>query len=489
MKVQRLLLCLIITVILIVTMMPLGSAATPGEVNAAIDEGLVYLATQQNPDGSFGTGAQDYLIGQTGEAVLAFENNGHLPGSGTSYSVNVEKGLDYLFSTAQETAIAPQTAGDPDTNGDGKGVYFSTAGHEQYASGIVAMAIVGSNTPNRVVTTGPLAGQTYKQVLTNVVDYLAWAQNDESHGTSRGGWRYFANQGSSDNSVSQWPVLAFISAEQWGVSAPAFVKSELNFWIDYIQNDVSGCSGYASPDDMSYSYVARTGALLVEMYYFGDTATTPRVQLATTCINNNWELGGDFGNKGDYYAMYAVFKGLALLDITTLPGPGDWHDDYDDWLLAAQQPNGEWPAQGYWFTSLLDTAYAILILQKTILPVEVTVTFPACDELNVDYSVGKLTVDGTLTIYKDSIEFDQVILDDFTSAATYTKAIESGTHTYKAVLDVTTAEGLQVVVERTGISETCPPTGVPEFPSLALPAGMILGIAFVVYSLRVTKKD
>jgi hypothetical protein len=471
-------------------MMPLASAATPGAVNQAIDDGLAYLATQQNPvTGSFGTGSQYYLVGQTGEAVLAFENNGHLPGSGTLYSANVEKGLDYLFTYAQTVPIGVQQAGDPDTNSDGLGVYITCTGEDLYCTGIAAMAIAGSNTPDRVVTTGPLAGQTYKQVLTNMVDYFAWAQNDPTTGNSRGGWRYGANYGSSDNSVSQWPVLALISAEQWGINAPAFVKSELNFWVTYIQNP-NGCSGYDSPGNWgSYSYMARTGSLLVEMYYLGDTAATPRVQLATTCIDTNWEVGGTYGNKGDFYAMYAVFKGLALLGISTLPGPGDWHDDYDDWLLANQQPNGEWPAQGPWFTSWLDTAWSILILQKTILPVEVTLTFPACDELKVDYSVGRLTVDGTLTIYKDGIQFDQVTLAGFTGAGTYTTAIESGTHTYKAVLDVTTAQGLQVVVERTGTSETCPPTGVPEFPSLAIPAGMILGIAFVVYSLRVTKKD
>jgi hypothetical protein len=490
MKIQRLLLCLIITSVFIVTMMPLASAATPGEVNAAIDDGLAYLATQQNADGSFGgSGGGAYTIGETGEAVLAFENNGNLPGSGTAYSGNVEKGLDYLFTKAATTAIGVQPAGNPDTNGDGLGVYIACSGEDLYCTGIAAMAIVGSNTPDRVVTTGPLAGQTYKQVLTNMVDYFAWAQNDVNTGNSRGGWRYGANYGSSDNSVSQWPVLALISAEQWGINAPAFVKTELNFWVTYIQNP-NGCSGYSSPGDWQwYSYVARTGSLLVEMYYLGDTAATPRVQLATTCINTNWELGGQYGNKGDYYAMYAVFKGLALLGITTLPGPGDWHGDYDDWLLAAQQPAGGWPQDQEWGSSWLDTAWAILILQKTILPVEVTVTFPVCDELEVDYSVGRLTVDGTLTIYKDGIQFDQVTLTGFTGAATYTKAIESGTHTYKAVLDVTTAEGLLVTVERTGTSETCPSTGVPEFPSLALPAGMILGIAFVVYSLRVTKKD
>ena len=236
--------------------------------------------------------------------------------------------------------------------------------------------------------------------------------------------------------------------------------------------------------------MARTGSLLVEMYYVGDTAATPRVQQATSCINTNWGVTGGYGNKENLYAMYAVFKGLTLLQINTLPGPGDWHDDYDNWLLGTQQDGGGWNQWSALGTQNLDTSWAILILQKTILPVEVTVTFPVCDELKVDYSVGQLTVDGTLTIFKDGIQFDQVTLADFTGAATYTKAIEPGAHTYRAVLDVTTEQRQNIQVERTGTSpETCNLHPVPEFPSLALPAGMILGIAFVVYSLRATKKD
>jgi hypothetical protein len=35
----------------------------------------------------------------------------------------------------------------------------------------------------------------------------------------------------------------------------------------------------------------------------------------------------------------------------------------------------------------------------------------------------------------------------------------------------------------------CPTTSAPEFPSIALPIGMILGLIFVVYSLRKTPKE
>ena len=63
-------------------------------------------------------------------------------------------------------------------------------------------------------------------------------------GGGRGGWRYGANYSDSDNSVAQWPVLGLIAAEQWGIYAPDWVKSELNYWVNYVQN-ANGCSGYS----------------------------------------------------------------------------------------------------------------------------------------------------------------------------------------------------------------------------------------------------
>jgi hypothetical protein len=282
-------------------------------------------------------------------------------------------------------------------------------------------------------------------------------------------------------------VLALVSAEQWGINAPAFVKSELNYWIDYIQEDTTGCSGYDAPGNwMDYSTTARTGALLVEMYYVGDNAATPRAQLAAGCLNTHWQDGGAYGNKGDYYAMYAIFKGLALMSINTLPGPGDWHMDYTDWLLAHQQISGGWPQDSEWGSPFLDTSWAILILQKTILPVEVTITFPACDA-KVAYSVGVLTVDGTLTIYKDDVQIDQVTLTGFTGAGTYTTPLAPGTHTYKAILDVTTAQNQNIVVlaENTGTEPgNCGGNNVPEFPSAILPATMIIGFLGAVLLIQ-----
>jgi len=312
-------------------------------------------------------------------------------------------------------------------------------------------AIAGSNTPDRVVTTGSQNGRTYEDVMIDTVDYVAFGQNDV--GTGTGGWRYNANYGDSDNSVSQWPVLGLIAAEQWGIIAPAFVKDDLNIWIDYIQNDVSGGSGYDSPT--YWVNVAKTGALLIEQYYVGDTKETPRVIAAANYINTNWAVD----NKGDYYAMYGVFKGLELLDIGTIPLPDgtfEWHDDYTDYLVSNQHSDGNWPTGGYG-SLVLSTDWAILILQGTVFPIEITVdvmdsdcgAFMASVPVKVDYSVERFEVDGKLEIFEDGNLIDEVVLTDFMGTATYTNTFEEdvvGEHTYKAVLTVTTKEDPPVTV-------------------------------------------
>jgi hypothetical protein len=432
----------------VLAVMPAVNAATEEEINTAIDCGLAYLAVNQNLDGSFGSGDDDYKIAQTAEAVLAFENEGHFPGGATLYSENVEKGLDYIFGYAKTmTTVGVSGQPDVDANGNGIGVYFCSDIYRSiYNTGIVMTAIVGSNTLDRVVTTGSQAGRTYEEVMIDTVDYVAFGQN--SAGTATGGWRYYANYGGdSDNSVSQWPVLGLIAAEQWGIIAPAFVKDDLNIWIDYIQNDVSGGSGYANPN--SWVNVAKTGALLIEQYYVGDTKETPRVIAAANYINTNWAVD----NKGNYYAMYGVFKGLELLDIGTIPLPDgtfDWHDDYTTYLVNNQLTDCSWPNSPYG-SIVLDTDWAILILQGTVFPIEITVdvmdsdcgAFMASVPVKVDYSVERFPVNGKIEIFEDGDLIDQVDLENFIGTATYTNTFESdvvGEHTYKAVLTVTTLD-------------------------------------------------
>ncbi|MGD8536355.1 MAG: hypothetical protein PVF66_10950, partial [Candidatus Aminicenantes bacterium] len=467
---------------------PKAKAATQLEIDAAIQKGLAWLATQQQSDGRFGYSSNP--VAHTAAAVLAFENEGHFPGGGTEYSDEVERGLDFIFRFARVRSISMQPYGDPDTNEDGLYVSFYDDSYtrEVYESGMVMQAIVASNTPDRLVTTGSCTGWTYRRVMENLVDWAAFGQVD--YGTGRGGWRYYANYGNSDNSTAQWPVLGLVAAEQWGIHAPQFVKDELNIWIDYIQNDSNGGSGYHDP--WTYVNISKTGGLLVEMYYVGDDQYTSRAQAAINFINSRWNNGPSgtwYGNKGHAYAMFSVFKGLELMDVDTIPNAlaspetpaGDWWGDYCEYLVNAQIPvgtdQGYWGGYSYW-NHWLSTAWYIVILQATVFPVEVTVDAPecACDtgyEVEINYSVERFEADGTLEIYKDDDvdPAEVVLIEAFQGSASHIHVVDSddpGTHTWRAVLNVTAGD-VSAQAEDTDSLSVCETPQVGDIPDQITP--------------------
>jgi hypothetical protein len=84
------------------------------------------------------------------------------------------------------------------------------------------------------------------------------------------------------------------------------------------------------------------------------------------------------GNIGNFYAMYAVMKAAMTAQPTVVWTFGThwWQNgtgEYDDWLVANQNPDGSWPAQ--WdSTRVLSTEWALLILEKVAPPPPFSVT-------------------------------------------------------------------------------------------------------------------
>jgi hypothetical protein len=422
--------------------------ATAAQINTAINNAMAWLASQQAADGHIGS---QYLVATTAQAVQTLEAKGNFPGAGKTYSAVVEKGLDYLFSQATTVAIGKQTHGqvqdNPDIYGDGLGVVIQSSGEPMYDEGIVMSAIAASNTPDGphgTVKGGPLDGWTYKKVLQHMVSYCAWAQvdgdyidwNGKDQG-GEGGWIYGPiNNDSSqgDGSVSQWPALGLSAAEQapWKIFAPAFVKTELNKWVTYIQGDDGGCGyRYKNGGDGINEDISKTGGLLVMMQYLGDTPNTPRVKKALDYINTHWnETPASFpsgniwyGNYGHPYAMFAVYKGLELMGVQTIPNAaatpnslkGDWYGSFSDYLanptstVHSDFPThqnvisteggtmGSWngyPTTGYqYWNTTLATAWYADVLQKTVF-----VRPPEVDSVVIDDGTGQRAKVRSLTV-------------------------------------------------------------------------------------------
>ena len=261
------------------------SAASEAEIEQAIEDGTTWLLSQQNGDGSWGT---SYQVGNTGLALANLGSRNH-----TAYSTEISDGLNYLFAHAHIVDISSEPSADTNSNGNGVAIY--TSGFSMYEIGIavIALAECGGATPDAVVDVPGSAvnGWTYKAVLQDALDYLAFAQGNSGNG--RGSWYYWANSATGDNSIAGYVVigLAYADASDCDITIPDFVYDDLgDYWIDYIQNDPGtsddgglanpdGGSGYCQPD--SWVNIYKTGNLLFQMALAGDEKTTPRVQNAT----------------------------------------------------------------------------------------------------------------------------------------------------------------------------------------------------------------
>ena len=359
-----------------------------GTIAEAIADGVEWLAAQQNPDGSWGT---RYALAKTALALLKLETHAMDPNAFDPpfdspldpeypYHTHVEKGLDFLFANADTEDIDPQLAGDPDGDGDGIGVFFDKQGDDDYYpiynTGIVMMAIAASLAPDRVidVSGSELNAWTYKQVLQDAVDYIAWAQTDWGYG--KGGWNYgpMDDMGPrSDQSNSGWVTLGLMYAENkpFEVPIPGFVRSELDYWIDYTQDDVDGDSddGGSHYSDLDGANILRTGNLLQQMAFRGDTPATPRVQDAIDYLVRHWDSYYGPGWRECptcYQATYTTMKGLETFGIESIDSI-DWFQDFVDAILAEQTTDGGWPISCHdKGERILSTEWALLTLQKAI---------------------------------------------------------------------------------------------------------------------------
>ncbi len=161
-------------------------AATEAEKQTAIDNGLAWLASQQQADGSWNYAGGSYNEAATGAALLAFveQKNKPLGWNGKDYTAVVNKAVTYLLKNANAVDISTANWwGFKGKNNSGKGLDWYGNGETTYTTGIVLPAIcrmtAGIVTPTTVINgTGNanVDGLTYAQVIQQVVDLWVWGQ-------------------------------------------------------------------------------------------------------------------------------------------------------------------------------------------------------------------------------------------------------------------------------------------------------------------------
>jgi len=386
-------------------------ASTEAQKQAAIDDGLAYLASTQGAQGQW-TGS-GYNAADTAAALLSFieQKSKPLGWNGADYSAAVTNGLNYLMTQATQVNVGLRPDGfNADQSGTGHGLYWGAQGETTYISGLALTTLAKAvssgyvNATDVIVSTNPAVnGKTYGLVIQESVDMYLAGQSTAANGVYRGGWRYYPSQGLADNSTTQWGAIGMLAAGQAGAVVPGYTKDELKYWINYIQNPVSGGSGYDSPGYLVNE--SKTGGLLVEMAFtgyngsggFGDTGGASTMTGALNFLNANWPDGPSAtwdGNFGHPYSMWSVYKGLeSTIGLTgtaisnfmftgagqVKDNPGDvwnWWEDYSQYLTNSQLANGSWGGYSYWGPTLA-TSWYINILNATAIGPGPSVPEPA----------------------------------------------------------------------------------------------------------------
>lgn len=443
------------------------------EVNMAIDHGLWELNSRMtySTSGGVDTGywSSNNQAAATASGAQAFLINGHLEGNNPledPYVDTVRRAMAHTMTELSSIAIAPQTAGDPDVNGNGIGLEVLDGNDVIYVGGQLMDAIAATRTPNAVATTGDatwVLGRTYKDILQDMVDAYSWGQVDS--GTYQGSWRYIWNS-SGDNSAAQWWAIGVIPAEAnpWNCVVPQFVKDENvaagNFLLDSQIFDGSNAGndgrwGYSSTNPINVNGMNTTPSGLVQLNADDVPSTDPRHLAAQRFMVREWT---QLTNGNSVYGMFATAKAMRLSlpqPIQFMSGfPGtdfDWYrselalgDQYDGlarYLVDNQQSSDLWGGSQWVGTGDLASAWAIIILSPTITdppPIAVCDADPEVTGVNVT-----VNFDGSSSFHTDPakniISWEWDFEGDGTFDATGPMASTSypTLGTYNAVLRVT----------------------------------------------------
>ncbi len=287
----------------------------------AVDDALWYLYWRQAANGSWTDNgwSSGYYANATASAVQAFEVNNHLQTGDPDkdpYVDAVRNGLSYLITTSlQAYAIGVQPYGNPDTNGNGRGIGVNSS-RPIYEGGAVIDALINTRTPNADSGRdfdGDGANETYLEIVQDMCDMYAWGQGDAASGGYAGGWRYSWNA-DSDNSAAQWAAIGMIPAERtWGCTIPAWVKQRNDVWLNYSHQmwgtgNMYGGFGYTG----SGNGIALTPCGMVQLNFIGAGRGDARWVRCERWFADNWTTGSNWLGNRNYYAFYAGFKAFTL---------------------------------------------------------------------------------------------------------------------------------------------------------------------------------
>ena len=350
----------------------IGDYGGTSESEAAVTDGLAWLARHQMPSGYWGPesvgggnlspceqqapcsnpGGQ-YEAAQTGLALLAFQAGGHYYFNDNTYSDVVRKGLDWLVEKQRPDG------GMLGTHLAGRNRVFHQ--YYMYEHGIAAFALGEACAVARA--SGQTPDSSYLRALRKAMGFIEEMQHDD------GGWRYAPiRKPASDTSVTGWQVLAIKTALEAGIPVSDHCLSRIGPFFDAHFVESTGQTRYQRGRTSSE---ATTGVGMLARQFLLDEADSPEVDKAAQFLadlaERRWNSEAKQRNDRDYYLWYNCTLAMFHAGGETWER---WNSIVRDALIKLQRNDGcsrgSWDPQSRWGGKggrVYSTALATLCLE------------------------------------------------------------------------------------------------------------------------------
>ncbi|MFO0974085.1 MAG: prenyltransferase/squalene oxidase repeat-containing protein [Phycisphaerae bacterium] len=307
------------------------------QVQAAIRNGLSYLAAKQGADGSWreesGGPYGGYPIAMTSLSATALAMSGSTPTSG-AYSAQLSRSVGFLMASVQPNGLICR-AGDEQVR--------SMYGHG-FAMLFLSQMLGMEGDPERM--------EAIRRILQKGVVLTGGAQSEA------GGWIYTATPSGDEGSVTVTQVQALRSCRDAGIAVP---KRIIDRAMRYLELSQQEDGGIAYRLGMQGSRPPITAAAVVCWFNAGEYDNPRAVRALRLCkkrIRPN-EADRDADVLGHYFYAHHYYA-----QAVWLAGEREWNDYFPamrEQLLARQNDDGSWDGDGV--GRIYGTALALSILQ------------------------------------------------------------------------------------------------------------------------------
>jgi squalene cyclase len=280
---------------------------TPG-ARQAIERGLDWLISRQQPDGSF-KGSHGANTGIVSFVVLSFMTNGHLPERGPHGQL-IARSIDFVLNNAQPNGLISN----PDDTSNGP-MY-------EHAMSTMMLAEIW----------GEYDRPGLRDKLKRAVDLILRSQSDQ------GGWRYFPRKEDADLSVTVTQMVALRAAKDAGLTVP---KQTIDAAMRYVKSCATPGGGFRyqpGKGDVAYS---RTAAGVCALLTCGDY-DSPEVARGLEYLQANKSPE----RRTKIYPFYSFYYGAQAMYLA--PDPQEWQRWYPpirDELIGLQKSDGRWDGE------------------------------------------------------------------------------------------------------------------------------------------------